>query len=286
MKFLKSFIFIASIIFLVYIVNLSFKEIKDSIVFVRKNIFLELISLSVLYAFFLYFVALSWYYILRQLSQKNISFQLVWIWLQSNIYRYIPGNIFHYASRQFIANKNGITHANLIKSNFIEGFLIVLTSFLFSSIILSMISDMKVDEYNFVIDDVYIYFGIFLSFGISLYVWLYRGVKFTEYFISISLYLFFFLGLGFISYIVINYQMNIGLSYLLITAIYTISWLVGFVTPGAPGGIGVRESVFIFFTNNLLSSADVIILVAILRMISLLGEGILFLLAHYILKRK
>lgn len=284
MKFVKILIFIASIVFLAYLINTSFEEIKNNVVFTRKAIILELILLSLIYAFFLYFIALSWYYILKQLSQKNISFQFTWIWLQSNVYKYLPGNIFHYASRQVIANKNGITHSNLVKSNFIEAFLIVLTSFLFSSLILSIAYDIKVLEFNFFIDKVYIYIAMCLSVVLSIYIWLYRGIKFNKYIISISLYLLFFVGLGFISYLVLNYQMNIQFSYLLVTAIYTFSWLVGFITPGAPGGIGVRESVFVFFSNNILSSVDAIILVGILRIISLLGEFMLFLLASLLLR--
>ena len=60
---------------------------------------------------------------------------------------------------------------------------------------------------------------------------------------------------------------------------FILSWLVGYITPGAPGGIGVRELVLtLLFTDSVFVSSDTITMAsALYRGISILGDLLAFL---------
>ena len=54
------------------------------------------------------------------------------------------------------------------------------------------------------------------------------------------------------------------------------AWIIGFVTPGAPGGIGIREGVMIFVSGD--SFADKVIFFALaMRIASTAADVIAFL---------
>jgi glycosyltransferase 2 family protein len=53
---------------------------------------------------------------------------------------------------------------------------------------------------------------------------------------------------------------------------FSFGWLVGFVTPGAPGGLGVFEATMIFILQNHFPPAAVISAIGFYRLISILAE--------------
>lgn len=284
MKFLKFIIFIFSVIFLAYIMSHSYNDIKSSEIFQRKHIFIEMALLSFIYAFFLFLVAFSWKKILEVLSHTEISFDFVWIWLKSNVYKYIPGNVFNYVARQIVAKKAGITHKILIQSNVIETLLLCTVSLLLSVFLLMIIHDYSPNKYFQFLNIYYVGFGLLVAVVVLIYLSKYKNINISRYWNIMAFYFLFFVGIGASAWYILNFQMGIEFSFLLITAIYSFAWLVGFVTPGAPGGLGVRESVFVLLSNGVLSEADAVVLSLILRFVSICGEVFLYFLAQYMLK--
>ncbi len=284
MKFLKILVFIISIIFLCYIIFYNYKNIQNNIIFDRPYIILEIFLLSILYAIFLFIIPIGWKSIIENLSKNKLSISLIWIWLKTNIYKYLPGNIFHYAGRQILAKKVGISHTILIKSNLIETLLMLITTLIISCIILILFYDFNmVNPYLIFLNKTNIYIASVLIIFILIFLNRYKNINIFSYINVILYYCIFFFGIGFIAYIILNYQMQVSFSYFLITAIYAFAWLVGFVTPGAPGGIGVRESIFVVFSNGLLSMSDALVLSMVLRISNIIGEIILFIIAEKML---
>jgi len=58
---------------------------------------------------------------------------------------------------------------------------------------------------------------------------------------------------------------------------YVLAWLAGFITPGAPAGIGVRELVLLFLLKGAIAEADLIFIVLLGRMVTVLGDSLFFL---------
>jgi uncharacterized membrane protein YbhN (UPF0104 family) len=66
---------------------------------------------------------------------------------------------------------------------------------------------------------------------------------------------------------------------------YSLAWLAGFIVPGAPGGIGIREAVFIALFGRELGEGTAAGLAVLLRVITSVGDVMTFGIA-YVLGRK
>jgi hypothetical protein len=58
---------------------------------------------------------------------------------------------------------------------------------------------------------------------------------------------------------------------------FAVSWVAGFVTPGAPGGLGVREALLVGGTAPLYGPGTALSTALALRVVSVLGDGLAFL---------
>ncbi|MDR7148314.1 hypothetical protein J2W49_000242 [Hydrogenophaga palleronii] len=63
-----------------------------------------------------------------------------------------------------------------------------------------------------------------------------------------------------------------------ITVLFTSAWLVGYVVPGAPGGIGVREAMMVLVLTPVVGAGPAIGLGVTVRLATLAGDGLAFLL--------
>ena len=64
-----------------------------------------------------------------------------------------------------------------------------------------------------------------------------------------------------------------------VMAAAVLAWWLGFVTPGSPGGLGVREAVMTVALAASIDSATAVAAVAVYRGVTVLGDGLVFLLA-------
>ena len=55
-----------------------------------------------------------------------------------------------------------------------------------------------------------------------------------------------------------------------------LSWIAGFVTPGSPGGIGIREMVMLAVLGDTLAPDDLVVTVALYRLVTFAGDAIMF----------
>ena len=68
----------------------------------------------------------------------------------------------------------------------------------------------------------------------------------------------------------------------IIIAAYIIAWLLGFIVPGAPGGIGVREFVISAITEGTSMGAVVLLAAVIHRIITVVGDIISYILGRMV----
>jgi len=64
---------------------------------------------------------------------------------------------------------------------------------------------------------------------------------------------------------------------LLLTGVFAAAWVIGFVSPGAPAGLGVRELVLILALTPLYGKEVSIGLAGIVRLLTTVGDGVFFL---------
>jgi uncharacterized membrane protein YbhN (UPF0104 family) len=66
-------------------------------------------------------------------------------------------------------------------------------------------------------------------------------------------------------------------SAMLILAAYIISWSLGYIVPGAPGGLGVREMALLLILGPVYNNEIVVVAMILHRISSILGDVIAFL---------
>jgi len=74
-------------------------------------------------------------------------------------------------------------------------------------------------------------------------------------------------------------------SYSLLTAAFALGWLIGFVVPGAPAGLGVREGAMSMVLANGMAQHQIVDFVLAVRVATLAGDGICFGFGVYSLRR-
>lgn len=217
---------------------------------------------------------------------KNSRFQLVNIYLKANIEKYLPGNVIQYAGRNLLAKEYGVSQKSIVAASIME-LLWISVSAIFFSILIS-IQNVKivgkqlwsnpVAKSNIVILmvlSVVIVFALSIVLRKTKYWGLIRSY-FNRRFLSL-------LGETFIIYVI-----NFGLSGLLLSLIFRIlhckinfiniasanilAWLAGYVVPGSPGGIGIREAVLILLLSVEYSKGVVALAAVLLRVCGIVGD--------------
>lgn len=67
-------------------------------------------------------------------------------------------------------------------------------------------------------------------------------------------------------------------SYYTLTILYVASWVIGYVVPGSPGGVGVREAMMILLLTPVVGAGAAVGLSISMRLSNMLGDGVAFLL--------
>jgi len=73
--------------------------------------------------------------------------------------------------------------------------------------------------------------------------------------------------------------------YWLLIAAFALAWVVGFVTPGAPGGLGVREGLMLLMLAPVYTAASAGVLVIALRIATTLGDVMILTVGVLVLPR-
>lgn len=215
-----------------------------------------------------------WHILLQHYTTKPFSFLLSYYYFaKTEIAKYLPGNVFHLIGRQAIAPQIDITQKEMAKISFLFT-LNILIGTIFATTIFSFfavhtpfyISLLLVAGSVLSITIIYIFFKKFS----------------TNYKIQLSLYNTLSIALqGLMLGLLVMYQMELFSwgTFFQIISIYIISWLIGFVTPGASGGLGVREGTFIAIAAFLHLSIDqniIIFSVLLIRLLNILVDILLF----------
>jgi glycosyltransferase 2 family protein len=232
------------------------------------------------------FLATPLYLFLKHLNRKKIIYsKILFLFFDSNLAKYIPGNIFHYVKRQTNAKLHfNISHIQMAKASLYETIAFISSFFLTLIIVLALHVSL-------------IYFIILLTALIAL-IALKDNPFFLLYSKSIYSFSIFHLiqSMIFICILSLILPTSINLNnndITILIIVFTLSNLIGFVTPGSPGGIGVREVLmyegFKFINSNfqLIDFNNQLILgLFIMRLINIFSDCIQYLIVSIFLKVK
>lgn len=277
-----------SLISLFYIALIFKNNLSLIVEILSKNqVYIVIVSGLILYAITQANSVLSWY---LQLHKKyhNIRFlsfyRIIGI---SQIGKYLPGNIGHIIGRTFLSKQHSISLKDVTISILYESLLLIYTGLLisigyfyyFKQIDLGI--DNKIIIYSLVIISVLILFTMVFN--------KFRFINFItkkNILLIILLNIFSFIILGLILYIIQYLLINESIPLIKLIIAIAISFVGGFLVPGSPGGIGIREFIFVTLLSTDINQGIALSMIITLRLITVLGDIGMYLVSLKINKEK
>lgn len=216
-------------------------------------------------------LASAWRLLMLGLEQAISSRMANRIYGLTQLAKYVPGNIFQFAGRQFLAMSHGFSGKAIAKSTFLELLLLVLTGVAFILWILPLL-----------------YPAFNIIYGLSLFIIIATlialGLKWQDkssLIKAIARYFLFLVISGTVFLCVLysivdNWTATPALVLPLIGA-YVIAWLAGLITPGSPAGVGVREFILILLLKPFFAEVDIVLAVIISRITTVVGDCFFYL---------
>lgn len=224
---------------------------------------------AVCYAMALGLLAHAWRTLLQYLG-VNAPTRPVWrIYASSQLSKYIPGNVFQFVSRQLQGAAIGLPHAILLRSSMLEVSGLVLGALLPGLLVLPRVAGL---------------YGWGILLLLLLVMWLLMRQP-QSWLPPTHVWLFYLLfhvlaGLMFV-WLVLELGGHVDSLYLpILLGAYLLAWLAGFVTPGAPGGIGVREMVLMLLLKGVVADAMLLQAIIVSRLMTTCGDLLFFAAVH------
>jgi len=226
-------------------------------------------------------LAFAWLKLLTYFGEKPQTYWALQTYSTSQLAKYLPGNVFHFASRQALGVTAGISGKALLKSVIWELGLISICGLLFFCLILPLLNA------HFTVP---IAFGLFIVSVVIILgltdhylnskIWPILAMYGSFLFISGLL----FCGLfKFIPHVYCAIE-SIPWYCLLLIGAYVVAWLIGLVVPGAPAGAGIRELVLLFLLRGQVDQASLLMMMVLGRMVTV-GGDLFFFLLFFVLRK-
>ena len=187
----------------------------------------------------------------------------------SQLAKYLPGNVIHFVSRQLLGASAGVPQAVLTRSSLYE-----LASLASAGLLLSLWALPLIDGSLFRWATPAAGAAIILLALAAVRAT--AGASIARVLASHLLFLF-TASLVFATLLVLLAPgTDRTLAWPAACGAYTAAWLAGFVTPGAPAGLGVRELVLVFLLDDHAAEPDLLPAVVLSRVVTVLGDTFFF----------
>lgn len=286
-KYIGNIVTVLSIAFVIYALfklNIDFSRLAN----VKAVIICIAGSLGVTLT--VYILAFAWKNTLDYLAGTKTGYrEAAHVYGKANIGKYLPGNVMHYVERNLFATKIGLNQLELAISSVLEVIGIVIVALLFSLICAYKELVMALREYMQPVYIIIAVVAVVLVIAVAIVICLkskrvremlgrLTNVKFLIVFIeNMLIYAVVFAILGIVLVLICGYILEINLTVsmcAMVITYYMLAWVVGFVIPGAPGGIGVREAVLVLLmgSSSVMSGSQILMAALVHRMLSIIGD--------------
>jgi len=196
----------------------------------------------------------------------------------SQLAKYIPGNIFHLAGRQALGMAAGLPTKELAKSAIWELGSIAVAGAFFWILVVPLVWPTT---------SVLIAVSFFVAMLICASLFarkIFSGI--VSFALILQIIFLFVSGLIFVALLSFVFDVNISISLLpALCAAFVVAWLAGFLVPGAPAGVGVRELVLLFLLKSVVIESDLLVAIVFGRIITVCGDFFYFLFSLFIKKK-
>lgn len=234
----------------------------------------------VCYCLSAFLVARGWYENVRAFPAELLRWDTAWrIFGRAQIAKYVPGNIVHLAGRHVLGRAIGLSHKSLAAATILEAGGVTTAAL--------MVGLMLSPQFLPISGPMLLYGGgtcvVLMLSILALLHRKYRRVHVLRIARAGIAYLVFFAATGAVSALLLSALSGqpIGLMLAPAIAAYALSWTAGFVIPGAPGGLGVREAGLVLSLKGLAPEADLVLFAVLLRVATILGDLVFFAVATF-----
>ncbi len=252
------------------------------------------LTAALLYGAGLYLLAYAWSTSLQQFARPAVNPEAAMqLYAFSTFAKYLPGNVFHYAGRQIAAARLGYGQKAPAQATMVEILghivavgLLLLLLLPFSSEGVSQLLSLAASHLQPWVIAVALVLLAVASGGLLV-------PKLRRFLPPLDLRLAGFLALLQVSFFALAALLGLWLAIAILDLpatdwpflifVYLTAWLIGFVTPGAPGGLGVREACLLAGLGGLAGAEAILVYAGVTRLSFLLGEGF-FALSGFLLR--
>lgn len=250
---------------------------------------------TVLYAVLLLLFAAAWGVLLGGCLYCKVRWSaIVSVYGRSQISKYLPTNVLHYAGRQVMGRAIGWPHLAIAAASVLE----IIGLLLSSGIIVLGLGFALQSKLVSNIHWLYVVVGV-IAIGLVLRfppLWRlldrvmktaglrHQGLKNLPW--AVLLYILFFMLTSLLLFGLVSYATDTWQWVLFprVALAFSVAWLVGYVVPGAPGGLGVREAMLQVVLSPLVGGPVATLCAIALRIITSLGDVAFYFLALVIHK--
>lgn len=226
-------------------------------------------------------------------GNRNNTFTLVGIYLRANIQKYLPGNVVQYAGRNLLAKEYGISQKSIAAASVMELVWISISAVFFSVVISwqnTMLVIRQLWSNQAVKENIKIFFALgalllfagFVVLGRSKYKKITFSCLNRKFLVLLGvtglIYTFNFIVSGILLFLIFRLILHCEVAYVSVASTNVLAWLAGYVVPGSPGGIGIREAVLILLLGTEYTKGGVTLAAVLLRICGIVGDVFSYLL--------
>jgi len=222
-------------------------------------------------------VGFAWVVLVRAMSGAAPNGRALYVaHLRSQVAKYLPGNVFHFAYRHAAARREGIGHAPLGAALALESVLLIAAA---ASLAMGVITDPRIDRVaswaRMIVSAAPLAaFVVCIAVAIFLRRRATGGARVIPAMIGVFAIDIAFFVCGAIALRWLCAQPD-ALPFAAWCGWLALAWVIGYVTPGAPGGLGLREAVLVLGLSPVVGDAEAMATALAYRLVTITADALL-----------
>lgn len=272
---------------------------------------LKMIVCTILYGMLIFTLPTAYKALLNMTTGRHYNHtRIADIYCKTNLYKYLPGNVMQYVGRNQFAVEENLSHVDVATATILDITTIIIPAMVATVIFSFGYAAEYLQNSSDMVKSIVLFLGAACGLlAVCIIIALIVKKEFVKKYFSKYLKLITWRNIG--TYIYCNFHrflVFMGFSLLFIWTLYAcgghlegnqwgtaiglfcFSYLLGYITPGAPGGIGIREAVLSYFFAPWIDPSIIITTALVYRVATIFGDvesyGLSRLFVHLENKRK
>jgi glycosyltransferase 2 family protein len=248
--------------------------------------------------------AISWKLLIEWFGEAPRPFSLIYsIYGRTQVAKYLPGNIFHLTNRHVLSLNEGYKNSSLVGAAVFE----ILGSIAGSTVfcLIGYLMGVRYEGLSiFLILAVIVLVCAAIAGFIYIIPRIVSRIPFLRRFIDAEdlnekgkfvsllpvsglIFCYFFVASVIFCFIVVTVNGTVeGISIPIVISVYSIAFLLGLITPGAPAGLGIRETIMVLLLSPMIGDSKATYISLVFRLVTTLGDVWFFLAASLVNARR